>query len=57
MAPHAARVAAWQRLATDLDMQKLALITQEITLAEALTAAPDILAGKVRGRIVVDCNR
>ena len=57
MAPHAARVAAWQRLASDLDMQKLALITQEVSLAEALTVAPEILAGKVRGRIVVDCNR
>ena len=57
MAPQAARVAAWQRLASDLDMEKLALITQEISLAEALTAAPEILAGHVRGRIVVDCNR
>ena len=57
MAPHAARVAAWQRLASDLDMKKLALITQEVSLAEALTVAPEILAGKVRGRIVVDCNR
>ena len=57
MAPHAARVAAWQRLASDLDMQKLARITQEISLAEALTAAPEILAGRVRGRLVVDCNR
>ena len=57
MAPHAARVAAWQRLASDLDLQKLALITQEAALADALTIAPEILAGKVRGRIVVDCNR
>ncbi len=57
MAPHATRVAAWQRLASDLDMQKLARITQEISLAEAIAAAPDILAGKVRGRLVVDCNR
>ena len=57
MAPHAARLAAWHRLARDLDMQKLALITREIALAEAIAVAPDILAGKVRGRIVVDCNR
>jgi acrylyl-CoA reductase (NADPH) len=57
MAPRAARVAAWARLATDLDAGKLALITREISLAEALELAPDILAGKVRGRVVVDCNR
>jgi hypothetical protein len=30
------------------------MITQEITLADALTRAPDILAGKVRGRLVVN---
>lgn len=57
MAPRATRLAAWQRLATDLDLDKLAVITREIALAEALSIAPDILAGKVRGRIVVDCNR
>jgi acrylyl-CoA reductase (NADPH) len=57
MAPREARVAAWARLATDLDAKKLALITREIALGEALVIAPDILAGKVRGRLVVDCNR
>jgi acrylyl-CoA reductase (NADPH) len=56
MASRAKRVAAWARLATDLDPVKLAAITQEITLAEALTKAPDILAGKVRGRLVVNVN-
>lgn len=56
MAPIAAREAAWARLATDLDARKLALITREINLAEALAAAPDILAGKVRGRLVVNCQ-
>jgi acrylyl-CoA reductase (NADPH) len=56
MAPPARRVAAWQRLASDLDADKLASITQEITLAEALVRAPDILAGKVRGRLVVNVN-
>jgi acrylyl-CoA reductase (NADPH) len=50
------RQAAWQRLATDLDRAKLAAITKEVGLAEALAAAPDILAGKVRGRLVVNVN-
>jgi acrylyl-CoA reductase (NADPH) len=56
MAPKAKRVAAWERLARDLDMNKLATITQEIGLAQALAKAPDILAGKVRGRLVVNVN-
>ena len=56
MAPLAKRVAAWQCLANELDMDKLATITQEISLAEALVKAPEILAGKVRGRLVVNVN-
>ncbi|MBC7415653.1 MAG: oxidoreductase [Herminiimonas sp.] len=56
MASHAARVAAWSSLATDLPAAKLDLITREITLAQAVDVAPDILAGKVRGRLVVNCN-
>lgn len=56
MAPKARRVAAWTRLANELDAGKLASITQEITLAQALVKAPEILAGKVRGRLVVNVN-
>ncbi len=57
MASIAVREAAWTRLASELDMTKLALITREIDLGEALIAAPQILAGKIRGRLVVDCQR
>jgi hypothetical protein len=32
-------------------------MTREISLAESLNVAPEILAGKVRGRVVVDVNR
>lgn len=56
MAPSEKRIAAWQHLASDLDPAKLDAITSEITLAEALSRAPDILAGKVRGRLVVNVN-
>jgi acrylyl-CoA reductase (NADPH) len=56
MAPIARRVAAWERLATQLDAGKLGTITQEIALAEALVKAQDLLAGKVRGRLVVNVN-
>jgi acrylyl-CoA reductase (NADPH) len=44
---------AWQRLARDLDREKLKAMTTEIPLARVIETAPDILAGKVRGRIVV----
>lgn len=44
---------AWQRLARDLDRQKLKAMTSEIPLAKVIETAPGILAGKVRGRIVV----
>ncbi|HEX8885287.1 MAG TPA: MDR family oxidoreductase [Noviherbaspirillum sp.] len=56
MAPAAKRVAAWQRLASDLDPAKLDAITSEIALSDVLARAPEILAGKVRGRLVVNVN-
>ena len=57
MAPRADREEAWARLATDLDRAKLDTLTTEAGLAEAIARAPDVLAAKVRGRIVVDVNR
>ncbi len=57
MAPKAARIEAWNRLASDLDVAKLAAITKEISLAQALEAGHDIVLGKIRGRVVVDVNR
>jgi len=56
MAPLARREAAWAQLAKDLDRQKLAALTTETDLAGALEAAPRILAGQVRGRLVVNVN-
>lgn len=56
MAPRALRIEAWNRLARDLDVAKLALMTKEITLEEAIPTAADVLAGKVRGRVVVNVN-
>lgn len=54
MAPKARRMAAWSQLATELKPETLAKITQEINLADALAWAPKILAGQVRGRLVVN---
>jgi acrylyl-CoA reductase (NADPH) len=53
-APAALRETAWRRLATDLDEEALAAMTRFVTLAEAIPAADDILAGRLRGRTVVD---
>lgn len=47
------RTTAWARLATDLDRTKLNAITQEIPLAGVFDAAQQIVAGQVRGRMVV----
>jgi acrylyl-CoA reductase (NADPH) len=56
MCPAEDRIAAWQQLAADLDMSKLERITTRVGLEQAIPSARDILAGKVRGRIVVDVN-
>jgi len=53
MCPIALRRTAWSRLASDLDRAKLAEITHEIGLGEVIGAGARILAGQVRGRIVV----
>jgi acrylyl-CoA reductase (NADPH) len=57
MAPMALRREAWQRLARDLEPARLAAMTREIPLAEAIPVAADLLGGKVRGRVVVDTTR
>jgi acrylyl-CoA reductase (NADPH) len=53
MCPIEPRKAAWQRLATDLNPAKLSEITTEISLSEVSDWGAKILAGQVRGRVVV----
>jgi acrylyl-CoA reductase (NADPH) len=53
MCPVPQRKLAWSRLASDLDRGKLAEITQEINLDQVIGTGAQILAGQVRGRIVV----
>jgi acrylyl-CoA reductase (NADPH) len=55
-APGAERTAAWQRIVRDLDPARLGPIVTEIPLREVVSRAHDLLAGKVRGRTVVDVN-
>ena len=56
MAPMTARSAAWARLASDMDLAKLDSLTQEIGLGDAVAAGARILAGQVRGRLVVNVD-
>src|SRR6516165_1585124 len=53
MCPLPLRQEAWRRLETDLDRGKIASMISEIGLNDVIDAGPRILAGEVRGRIVV----
>ncbi|MDW5441766.1 MDR family oxidoreductase [Polaromonas sp. SM01] len=53
MAPLAKRQQAWDRLALDLDPAKLATMVEEVPLARAVEKAAELMAGKVRGRVIV----
>ena len=53
MCPLAMRQQAWGRLETDLDQAKIAAMTAEIGLGEVVDAGARVVAGEVRGRIVV----
>ena len=57
MAPMRAREQAWARLAVDLDPAVLEAITTEVPLSAAIAAAGQLMAGQVRGRLVVDTAR
>jgi acrylyl-CoA reductase (NADPH) len=57
MCPREDRLAAWQRLSTDLELGKLHTMVQEIELGQAIDVAAQLLQGQVRGRVVVDVNR
>jgi acrylyl-CoA reductase (NADPH) len=56
MAPKAVRQLAWDRLARDLDASVLEHISKTVGLAQAINAAQDIVAGAIRGRVIVDVN-
>jgi acrylyl-CoA reductase (NADPH) len=52
--PKARRVEAWRRLAVDLDLAKLRALSRHVQLVDVPRVAVAIVAGKVRGRVVVD---
>lgn len=56
MQPYDNRVAAWNRIATDLPLEKLEAMIQPATLTDLPKLGKDILKGAVKGRVVVDVN-
>ena len=56
MQPYDNRLRAWQRVATDLPMDKLEAMIQPATLSDLPQLGADILQGQVKGRVVVDVN-
>lgn len=56
MAPKEKREEAYRRLATDLDMKKLEAMSFRAKLDDVPKLGQEILAGKVRGRAIVDVN-
>jgi acrylyl-CoA reductase (NADPH) len=57
MCPKGPRMKAWARLDRDLDRGLIATIGTEVGLTEAIQAGHDIIAGKIRGRVLVDVSR
>ena len=56
MQPYQNRLKAWERLASDLPMDKLEAMITPATLSDLPRLGADILKGQVRGRVVVDVN-
>ena len=57
MRPIADRIEAWERLADILDPEVFEDISTDISLSEVVSTAEALMAGKVRGRVVVDINK
>ena len=55
--PKAERAEAWTRLASDIDLAKLAELSRTEPLSRIFELSEEILAGRVRGRIAIDVNR
>lgn len=52
--PKAERIAAWARLAKDLDFEKLAELSRTESIEQIFSLSDEILSGRIRGRIVID---
>ena len=55
MQPYEKRILAWQRLAQELDKARLDSLITEASLPDIPKLGKEILAGNVKGRIVIEC--
>ena len=51
------RINAWERLASDLNMDQLNEMISTVPLSEVVDSTHNMLSGKTHGRIIVDVNR
>ena len=56
MQPYENRLRAWQRIASDLPMERLETMIHPASLGDLPGLGSDILKGQVKGRVVVDVN-
>ena len=57
MASYDKRIEAWQLIAQNMDEQLYSHIANTITLNECTDVAAEMIAGKIKGRFVVDVNK
>ena len=55
--PRGKRITAYEQLSKLLDLKTLDEISHEISLADSIEYAQKLMAGNVRGRLIVDVNR
>jgi acrylyl-CoA reductase (NADPH) len=55
--PREKRIAAYEQLSQLVDLKTLEEISHEISLEESLKYANELIAGNVRGRLIVDVNK
>jgi len=51
------RIEAWGRLARDIDFEKLGALSRTEPLSKIFELSEEIMAGQIRGRVVIDVNR
>lgn len=57
MVPRERRERAWALLAREVPAATYDAVTEVIGLGDAIARAPDVVGGRIRGRLVVDVNR
>jgi acrylyl-CoA reductase (NADPH) len=50
------RLIAWDRIAHTVDKKMISEITQSRPLSEAMSTAEEVIAGRIRGRVVIDID-